>query len=151
VLVGSRAGGFHSRTIEVLDQRGVADRAFADRPGGRRRGYRIARRADYLVRNTMTRRDAMPAEASPTEPPGWPTWASAAHDGPTPTTESLSAALRTTLTFETRARAAAVAWHDPHRRGDEEQRERASTDRTAFRVHAVSIDSVTWSQAGSIR
>ncbi len=26
VLVGSRAGGFHSRTIEVLDQRGVADR-----------------------------------------------------------------------------------------------------------------------------
>lgn len=33
----------------------------------------------------------------------------AAHDGPTPTTESLSAALRTTLTPETRARAAAVA------------------------------------------
>jgi vancomycin aglycone glucosyltransferase len=32
-----------------------------------------------------------------------------AHDGPTPTTESLSAALRTTLTLETRARAAAVA------------------------------------------
>ncbi len=26
VLAGSRAGGFHSRTIEVLDQRGVADR-----------------------------------------------------------------------------------------------------------------------------
>jgi 2-polyprenyl-6-methoxyphenol hydroxylase-like FAD-dependent oxidoreductase len=26
VLVGSRAGGFHARTIEVLDQRGVADR-----------------------------------------------------------------------------------------------------------------------------
>jgi vancomycin aglycone glucosyltransferase len=33
----------------------------------------------------------------------------AAHDGPTPTTESLSAALRTALTLETRARAAAVA------------------------------------------
>jgi vancomycin aglycone glucosyltransferase len=33
----------------------------------------------------------------------------AAHDGPTPTTESLSAALRTALTPETRARAAAVA------------------------------------------
>lgn len=32
-----------------------------------------------------------------------------AHDGPTPTTESLSAALRTTLTPEPRARAAAVA------------------------------------------
>jgi vancomycin aglycone glucosyltransferase len=33
----------------------------------------------------------------------------AAHDGPTPTTESLSAALRTTLTPKTRARATAVA------------------------------------------
>jgi vancomycin aglycone glucosyltransferase len=32
-----------------------------------------------------------------------------AHDGPTPTTESLSAALRTVLTPETRARATAVA------------------------------------------
>jgi len=33
----------------------------------------------------------------------------AAHDGPAPTTESLSAALKTTLTPETRARASAVA------------------------------------------
>jgi len=33
----------------------------------------------------------------------------AAHDGPTPTLDSLSAALRTTLTPETRARATAVA------------------------------------------
>lgn len=30
VLVGSRAGGFHSRTIEILDQRGVADRFLAE-------------------------------------------------------------------------------------------------------------------------
>jgi 3-(3-hydroxy-phenyl)propionate hydroxylase len=30
VLVDSRAGGFHSRTIEVLDQRGVADRFLAE-------------------------------------------------------------------------------------------------------------------------
>jgi 3-(3-hydroxy-phenyl)propionate hydroxylase len=30
VLVGSRGGGFHSRTIEVLDQRGVADRFLAE-------------------------------------------------------------------------------------------------------------------------
>jgi 2-polyprenyl-6-methoxyphenol hydroxylase-like FAD-dependent oxidoreductase len=29
-LVGSRAGGFHSRTIEVLDQRGVVDRFLAE-------------------------------------------------------------------------------------------------------------------------
>src|SRR5215212_7041905 len=30
VLAGSRAGGMHSRTIEVLDQRGVADRFLAE-------------------------------------------------------------------------------------------------------------------------
>src|SRR3954469_10123280 len=30
VLVGSRAGGFHARTIEVLDQRGVADRFLSE-------------------------------------------------------------------------------------------------------------------------
>src|SRR4051812_28389034 len=30
VLDGSRAGGFHARTIEVLDQRGVADRFLAE-------------------------------------------------------------------------------------------------------------------------
>ncbi len=29
-LVGSRAGGFHSRTIEILDQRGIADRFLAE-------------------------------------------------------------------------------------------------------------------------
>ncbi len=29
-LVGSRAGGFHARTIELLDQRGVADRFLAE-------------------------------------------------------------------------------------------------------------------------
>ena len=29
-LAGSRAGGFHSRTIELLDQRGVADRFLAE-------------------------------------------------------------------------------------------------------------------------
>jgi 3-(3-hydroxy-phenyl)propionate hydroxylase len=30
VLTGSRAGGFHARTIEMLDQRGVADRFLAE-------------------------------------------------------------------------------------------------------------------------
>ncbi|MFN2536813.1 MAG: FAD-dependent monooxygenase [Mycobacteriales bacterium] len=29
-LVGSRAGGFHSRTLEILDQRGIADRFVAE-------------------------------------------------------------------------------------------------------------------------
>ena len=37
VLAGSRAGGFHSRTIEVLDQRGVADRFLAEGQGRRPR------------------------------------------------------------------------------------------------------------------
>jgi len=30
LLIGSRAGGFHSRTIELLDQRGVAGRFLAE-------------------------------------------------------------------------------------------------------------------------
>ena len=30
VLIGSRARGFHSRTIEELDQRGIADRFLAE-------------------------------------------------------------------------------------------------------------------------
>src|SRR3954451_13612111 len=30
VLAGSRAGGLHARTIEVLDQRGVAERFLAE-------------------------------------------------------------------------------------------------------------------------
>ncbi len=30
-LTGSRAGGLHSRTIEVLDQRGIADRCLSQR------------------------------------------------------------------------------------------------------------------------
>src|SRR5215217_6997508 len=29
-LAGSRAGGLHSRTIEILDQRGIADRFLAE-------------------------------------------------------------------------------------------------------------------------
>src|SRR5690606_35583147 len=30
VVTGSRAGGFHSRTIEILDQRGIAERFLAE-------------------------------------------------------------------------------------------------------------------------
>ena len=29
-LIGSRAGGFHARTIEILDQRGIAERFLAE-------------------------------------------------------------------------------------------------------------------------
>jgi UDP:flavonoid glycosyltransferase YjiC (YdhE family) len=51
----------------------------------------------------------------------------AAHDGPTPTTESLSAALRTALAPETRARATAVSGAGPHRRGRRSPRRCCST------------------------
>ena len=43
VLAGSRAGGVHSRTIEVLDQRGIADRFLAE--GQSCRPRRSARRS----------------------------------------------------------------------------------------------------------
>ena len=33
-LTGSRAGGLHARTIEVLDQRGIADRFLVPGAGG---------------------------------------------------------------------------------------------------------------------
>ena len=55
-LAGSRAGGLHARTIEVLDQRGIADRFLARGTGGAGRGVR---------------RD--PAWTSATFPPGTPT------------------------------------------------------------------------------
>ena len=56
---------------------------------------------------------------SRTGPAGWPSWASARHTTvPTPTTESLSAALETALTPETRAPSGRRGRHDPHRRGD---------------------------------
>jgi 2-polyprenyl-6-methoxyphenol hydroxylase-like FAD-dependent oxidoreductase len=38
-LVGSRAGGLHSRTIEVLDQRGIADRFLSQGPVTQGVGY----------------------------------------------------------------------------------------------------------------
>ncbi len=37
-LIGSRAGGLHSRTIEVLDQRGIADRFLSEGRWRRSRG-----------------------------------------------------------------------------------------------------------------
>jgi 2-polyprenyl-6-methoxyphenol hydroxylase-like FAD-dependent oxidoreductase len=38
-LVGARAGGLHSRTIEVLDQRGIADRFLAQGQAGQIAGF----------------------------------------------------------------------------------------------------------------
>ena len=37
-LAGSRAGGLHSRTIEILDQRGIADRFLSEGQRGTGRG-----------------------------------------------------------------------------------------------------------------
>ena len=55
-LPGSRAGGLHSRTIEVLDQRGIADRFLVGGTGGPGRAVRRG-----------------PAWTSATSPPGTPT------------------------------------------------------------------------------
>src|SRR5215831_17167317 len=38
-LTGSRAGGLHSRTIEVLDQRGIADRFLSQGKAGQIGGF----------------------------------------------------------------------------------------------------------------
>src|SRR3954454_17076571 len=38
-LIGSRAGGLHARTIEVLDQRGIADRFLSQRQVGQVAGF----------------------------------------------------------------------------------------------------------------
>src|SRR6187397_351491 len=42
-LVGSRAGGLHARTIEVLDQRGIADRFLAEGQVAQVAGFAAAR------------------------------------------------------------------------------------------------------------
>src|SRR5262245_36083747 len=39
VLDGSRAGGLHSRTIEILDQRGIADRFLSQGKLGQNTGF----------------------------------------------------------------------------------------------------------------
>jgi 3-(3-hydroxy-phenyl)propionate hydroxylase len=41
-LVGSRAGGFHSRTLEIFNQRGITDRFLAEGPGAARAGSHFA-------------------------------------------------------------------------------------------------------------
>ena len=38
-LVGSRAGGFHARTLEILDQRGIADRFLAEGQAAQAAGF----------------------------------------------------------------------------------------------------------------
>ena len=44
-LAGSRAGGLHSRTIEVFDQRGIADRFLSQGQAGSGRGLRLRLRS----------------------------------------------------------------------------------------------------------
>ena len=67
-LAGSRAGGLHSRTIEVLDQRGIADRFLSQgqgswacwprsrrRCGGSRRWWRVGWRRRGCSRRSPRR------------------------------------------------------------------------------------------------
>ncbi|TMK96262.1 MAG: hypothetical protein E6G40_12795 [Actinobacteria bacterium] len=56
VLVDSRAGGFHSRTIEVLDQRGVADRFLAEgeRVQALAFGTKVLDMSDFPTRHPYT-------------------------------------------------------------------------------------------------
>ena len=55
-LSGSRAGGFHSRTIEVLDQRGVADRFLAEGQAAQVATFGTARldTSDFPTRHPYT-------------------------------------------------------------------------------------------------
>ncbi len=46
-LAGLRAGGLHARTIEVLDQRGIADRFLAEGQKAQVAGYASTPRARY--------------------------------------------------------------------------------------------------------
>ena len=52
-LAGSRAGGFHSRTIEILDQRGIADRFLAEGQTGQtaRFGRTVLDISDFPTRH----------------------------------------------------------------------------------------------------
>jgi 2-polyprenyl-6-methoxyphenol hydroxylase-like FAD-dependent oxidoreductase len=56
VLAGSRAGGFHARTIEVLDQRGVADRFLAEGQAAQVATFGTARldMSDFPTRHPYT-------------------------------------------------------------------------------------------------
>jgi 2-polyprenyl-6-methoxyphenol hydroxylase-like FAD-dependent oxidoreductase len=60
VLVGSRERGIHSRTIEVLDQRGIADRFLAE--GSR---YSWARSPVSASTSATSRRDTTTASRWP--------------------------------------------------------------------------------------
>jgi 2-polyprenyl-6-methoxyphenol hydroxylase-like FAD-dependent oxidoreductase len=55
-LVGSRAGGFHARTIEILDQRGIADRFLAagQLARGAGSGNRMLDVSDFPTRHPYT-------------------------------------------------------------------------------------------------
>ena len=55
-LIGSRAGGLHSRTIEVLDQRGIADRFLSEGQPVQRAGFAgvILDISDFPTRHNYT-------------------------------------------------------------------------------------------------
>ena len=67
-LLGSRAGGFHSRTIEILDQRGIADRFLAEGQVARAAGTgnRMLDVSDFPTRHPLHARAV--AEAHRADP-----------------------------------------------------------------------------------
>ena len=67
-LVGSRAGGLHARTIEVLDQRGIADRFLARGQGDADRGVRPRSRWTSAISDPAQLRARALAEALRTHP-----------------------------------------------------------------------------------
>jgi aromatic ring hydroxylase-like protein/FAD binding domain-containing protein len=68
-LAGSRAGSLHSRTIEVLDQRGIVDRFLAE--GQKSAGHRVCRGPFQSQRVFNLLNDARPALLNLGEPGGF--------------------------------------------------------------------------------
>jgi hypothetical protein len=75
----------------------------------------------------------------------------AAHDGPTPTTESLSAALSTALTGDTRCTRDRHGQHDPHRRRNGDRDAAARRDQPGKTARLRMSHTGSSSQANSDR
>ena len=77
-LAGSRAGGLHARTIEVLDQRGIAERFLSQGQVMQVAGFAmVAARHQRLSDAPQLRARALAEPASSaSSPPGSPSWRS---------------------------------------------------------------------------
>ena len=74
-LAGSRAGGLHSRTIEVLDQRGIADRFLSQGQIMQVAGFDVIRSTSATFRlATTTGSRCGRTTSSASSPPGSTSW-----------------------------------------------------------------------------